>query len=248
MGSFVKDYFADLYQYTMKRAYDAALMEIARSLDRGGLCLDCGADDGKQLQALRTHCLMDNSQYVGIEWHRQSAARAKEQGLQIICGDLNEGLPFAEGKFRCVFALSVLEHLLFGCRFLQETFRVLEPGGRLVVLTPNLSAWFNVVLLAIGRMPSSGPHPDSIFLMNQITPVRFRECNSTTIEQQQPVDRHIVVFTYRTLKSYLRSMGFKILVSRGYGLYPFPAQVQNLFEQADPWHCHQMFFVCKKIG
>jgi hypothetical protein len=31
-----------------------------------------------------------------------------------------------------------------------------------------------------------------------------------------------------------------------YGLYPFPIFLQPLLEKLDPWHCHQMLFVCKR--
>lgn len=75
--------------------------------------------------------------------------------------DLNKKLPYDDQTFECVFALSVLEHLLMPCRFMSEIARVLKPGGKVVILTPNISTYFTAALLLLGRMPSSGPHPDS---------------------------------------------------------------------------------------
>jgi predicted SAM-dependent methyltransferase len=48
--------------------------------------------------------------------------------------------PFADRTFRYVFAEQLIEHLTFdqGQVFLRESRRVLEPGGRIRLATPNL--------------------------------------------------------------------------------------------------------------
>lgn len=50
-------------------------------------------------------------------------------------------LPYANGEFARALCLDVLEHLSFDeqPRALAELFRVLEPGGRLLVSVPNLA-------------------------------------------------------------------------------------------------------------
>ena len=45
-------------------------------------------------------------------------------------------LPFADGTFDAVVAAEITEHVPDPARFLAELFRVLRPGGRLVVTTP----------------------------------------------------------------------------------------------------------------
>lgn len=67
-----------------------------------------------------------------------------KKGLKVIRGDLNRGLPFKDESFDCIFGLSVLEHLINGCHFLKEANSLLTPGGHLILVTPNLSAWFNI--------------------------------------------------------------------------------------------------------
>ncbi|MBW2431093.1 MAG: methyltransferase domain-containing protein, partial [Deltaproteobacteria bacterium] len=184
--------------------------------------------------------------YFGIEWSSQSVARAKEKGLQVVRGDLNHNLPFDSGVFQCVFGLSVLEHLINGCNFLKEAQRVLKPKGHLIIVTPNLSAWFNVVLLAMGRMPSSGPHPDSEILLQKNNLIRSKKKTPLNLDGDNPSDRHMVVFTYRTLKNYLGMLGFQKITARTYGYYPFPKTLQGFFEKLDPWHCHQLLFDCER--
>jgi len=58
--------------------------------------------------------------------------------------------------------------------------------------------------------------------------------------------RHLVVFSYRVLKEYLKLIGFREVRGYGFGLYPFPNFMQPLLERIDPIHCHQMVFVARK--
>jgi SAM-dependent methyltransferase len=60
-------------------------------------------------------------------------------GIEFLRLDLDEPLPFADGAFDAVVSLEGIEHLLSPARCLAEFCRVLRPGGRLVVTTPNVN-------------------------------------------------------------------------------------------------------------
>jgi SAM-dependent methyltransferase len=47
-------------------------------------------------------------------------------------------LPFRDGTFDAVGSLTVLEHLDRPVAFLEEMVRIVKPGGRVVVATPNM--------------------------------------------------------------------------------------------------------------
>jgi ubiquinone/menaquinone biosynthesis C-methylase UbiE len=47
-------------------------------------------------------------------------------------------LPFSENEFDCVIIVDILEHLHDEKSFLHDIFRVLKPGGHLIVNVPNL--------------------------------------------------------------------------------------------------------------
>jgi SAM-dependent methyltransferase len=243
--SALQKYFIELYEHTKTRLYQDARRRIAASLSSGGYCLDCGAGGGHQLQYIKAFIDLPQKNYFGIEWGDQSLARAKQKGLQVVQGDLNRNLPFDSGVFQCVFGLSVLEHLVNGCNFLKEARRVLRPKGHFIIITPNLSAWFNVVLLAMGRMPSSGPHPDSEILLKKNNLVSSTKKKDLDLEGDTPSDRHLVVFTYKTLYDYMKLLGFRKIFACTYGYYPFPKVIQQLLEKLDPWHCHQLLFDCE---
>ena len=240
-------YFKTLYQRTMEESYNLALKKIANALMDGGYCLDCGAHGGSSFDRINKSIHLDKSRYHGIEWNETAVHQAQLRGLDVIQGDLNRKLPFGDGKFHCVFGLSVIEHLLNGCAFMQECHRVLENDGMLILLTPNISTYFTIALLLIGKMPSSGPHPDSNALLDNEEIYKVSNENLThDAESETPVHRHLVVFSYRVLRQYLSMIGFSEIEGYGFGLYPFPRFMQPVLERIDPYHCHQMVFVAKK--
>jgi SAM-dependent methyltransferase len=242
----IQQYFKRLYNRTMAEAYQFAEAEVAKSISNGGTCLDCGAHDGERFFNLEKHGAT-KSQYTGIEWHDDSASIARSRGLNVVAGDLNRRFPFPDESFDCVYGLSVLEHLLRPCHFMREATRCLRPGGTLVLLTPNISTFFTIALLLAGKMPSSGPHPDSDALLKgeELFKVSADSLH-TDAEAEAPVHRHLVVFSYKVLRRYLQLLELVDIRGRGYGLYPFPNFTQPLLERLDPFHCHQMVFVARK--
>jgi len=218
--SAIHDYLNTLYKDVMDRVYQKAKALLLEEFTPDALYLDCGAGNGSQYQRLASASSPPSpSNYFGIEWDFEGALKAKKRGLQLVRADLNRPLPFEDEVFECVFGLSVLEHLVNGCQFMKEVYRVLKSGGRMVLITPNLSEWFNVLLLIFGNMPSSGPHPDSSALVRKNTAVRFRDTGISHVEDAIPTDRHLVVFTYKALRYYLHSLGFNRVTAYTYGLY-----------------------------
>jgi SAM-dependent methyltransferase len=237
-------YFSGLYARTMREAYALAEDRIVTAIADGGQVLDCGAGGGHVADRLSIAA----DRYHGIDWSNDDTERARARGLQVVQGDLNQPLPYPDAHFRCVFGLSVLEHLLRPCRYLRECHRVLEPGGRLVILTPNIATYFTAFLVLAGRMPSSGPHPDSEALLASTGPVSNLVTTRTAfdVENDAPSHRHLVIFSYLALKRYLRMLGFRDITGHGFGVYPFPNAMQPMLERLDPYHAHQMVFVARK--
>ena len=243
----LQKYFKNLYQRTMHEAYSHAHKEIINSLKDGGDCLDCGASYGQKYQILKEAINFPQSSYFGVEWDEDLVLRAQERNINLVQGDLNKELRFPDNKFKCVFGLSVLEHLLNPCRYLKECYRVLKVDGSLVILTPNISTYFTALLILMGKMPSSGPYPDSDQLVRQEELFKVSAAGlQPDTETDKPVHRHLVVFSYRVLMSYCRMVGFKEVKGYGYGLYPFPNFMQPVLEKIDPYHCHQMVIVARK--
>jgi SAM-dependent methyltransferase len=82
----------------------------------------------------------------------ERVAEAIAQGFPATRLDLNDGLVFPDGAFDLVVMLEVIEHVVCAERALGEIWRVLSPGGRLLLSTPN-HAFYKSRLRALKGRP-----------------------------------------------------------------------------------------------
>lgn len=72
----------------------------------------------------------------GVDVSESNIARASKHSPECVVYD-GHHLPFEDGFFDAAGALNVLEHVEEPEEFLRELVRVVKPGGRLVVSSPN---------------------------------------------------------------------------------------------------------------
>jgi SAM-dependent methyltransferase len=65
---------------------------------------------------------------------------------------IGEHLPLVDGSFDCVILSEVIEHLEAPQVSIQEAARVLRPGGRLLVTTPNYRSLWPLMEWAVDRL------------------------------------------------------------------------------------------------
>ncbi len=92
-------------------------------------CLELAAGCGGGLLYLKAHRAPKET--IGIDHSHIAAWRSRQLGLDVRQGDAAR-LPFEEGRFDCVFCLDALNYFAVGPA-LQEAFRVLKPGGHLLL-------------------------------------------------------------------------------------------------------------------
>jgi len=82
---------------------------------------------------------------------RETLARLGVKPADLVQADIQE-LPFSDGRFDCVVAFSILEHLKKHAleRAAVEVARVLAPGGRFLVGCPAVHRAMNAAFDAIG--------------------------------------------------------------------------------------------------
>ena len=83
----------------------------------------------------------------------QEAAFGAEAPSGFACTQaIGEALPFPVGSFDCVLLSEVIEHLETPQVSIAEAVRVLKPGGRLLVTTPNYRSFWPLMEWAVDRL------------------------------------------------------------------------------------------------
>jgi 2-polyprenyl-3-methyl-5-hydroxy-6-metoxy-1,4-benzoquinol methylase len=124
--------------------YAAIERELA-SIDARGDVLDFGSGTGQLTLRLR-----DAARYrsvTGADLFPRASALPADIGW--IQADLNDPLPVQDRGFDLVVAAEVIEHLENPRAMCREIFRLLRPGGRLVLSTPNNESWRSLVALVV---------------------------------------------------------------------------------------------------
>lgn len=99
------------------------------------IILDSGCGDGYGAFLLSKYV----KKVIGIDLDRETISRARQNYSGNIRFDLYEGvrLPYEKSVFDIVTSFQVIEHVEDVDLYLREIKRVLKPGGRLFITTPN---------------------------------------------------------------------------------------------------------------
>ena len=133
------------------------------------------------------------------------------------------GLPFGDASFDVVVCMEVIEHVTETRQFAAELHRVLKPGGRLILSTPNLVGLWNRLGMVLGKGLKASP--SSFVRGNGLYPLSpWREggidgkrCSFDSIRYpEQPV--HVRFFTFESLRGFLGQTGFDVTTELGVGL------------------------------
>ena len=167
----------------------------------GRAVLDVGCGNGQLLYQLRARF----EQLVGIEYsaHRLQQARVNLEGLSFSAfqGSAEAMTEIASDSIDCVVSADTIEHVPDVYAAAAEMRRVLKPGGRLVINTPNVAFAKKRLMLLIGRFPSTSQPNEGLG-----SDVLFD-------------GGHLHYFTYRSLSLMLERAGFSIEQGVGYGKF-----------------------------
>jgi SAM-dependent methyltransferase len=141
-------------------------LEALGSIDRRGPMLDLGCGSGSFLAAVggggETRSLWGVD--IAMRWLLVARKRLDEEGLRrirLVCAEA-ERLPFRDRTFAAVVAGDVIEHVADQARTLAEAHRVLTPGGRLFLASPNrfsLAPEPHVGVMGVGFLPRAWMAP-----------------------------------------------------------------------------------------
>lgn len=159
----------------------------------GHRVVDLGCGSGQLLSDLSGQF----EQRIGLDVSRrrlEEMAMASTDGWDFREADLNGVFPLQDASADVVIANQVVEHIIDPVKFCQEIHRVLKPGGRCVITTPNIRYLKNIAHLLF-----SGYGP--------------RTAGGNTLDGAWD-DGHVHYFTHKDLHEIFQHAGFRQVSSQ----------------------------------
>jgi ubiquinone/menaquinone biosynthesis C-methylase UbiE len=140
------DLIAGLYNRSAQFSVPAKLVELL-ALPEDGSLLDAGGGTGRVTEAfsnmVRGRIIADPS--------RGMLRLASEKGLAAVCAPA-EKLPFASNTFDGIIMVDAFHHVNDQAETVRELWRVLSPGGRVVIIEPDISKFIVKVIAAVEKL------------------------------------------------------------------------------------------------
>ena len=192
---------------------------IVSMKSNGNNILDIGCNNGYMLYQFK-----DNyTNLIGLEYSSAQIERAHINlaGLNFLglVGSPEDMPQIESNSIDRIITADTIEHIPDVYAATEEMFRVLKPGGDLIINTPNIGFIKKRVLLMLGFFPSTsqpneGIGDDSMF-----------------------DGGHLHYFTYRSLKLVLERAGFQMVEKIAYGKFGFIQTIYpELLSSGLQWH------------
>ena len=166
---------------------------------QGGAVLDVGCGDGYLLFQLRSRY----QKLIGLEYSASRLADAERHladlPFQGVLGSAERMDALPDASLDCIVSADTIEHIPDVYAAASELFRVLRPGGSLVINTPNIASLKRRITLLLGRFPGTSQPNEGL--------------GSDLLFD----GGHLHYFTFRSLRLLLERAGFRIDREVGYG-------------------------------
>lgn len=174
----------------------------------GKAVLDVGCGNGYLLYQFRNSF----SRLIGLESSAERLSRAQTNlsghGFVPILGSAEDMHEIDSDSVDLIISADTIEHVPDVYRAINEMYRVLAPGGMLVINTPNIAFIKKRLLLCLGRFPATSQRNEGVG-------------DNLLFD-----GGHLHYFTFRSLGLVLRNAGFQLVRKMGYG--PFGV-LHNIF-------------------
>ncbi len=139
------DIVGPIYDQVFGRHTDHEIVELAQILP-GQSVLDVAGGTGRVSVLFREQ----QARVFLVDTAPGMLRKAREKGLRHLVLGESERLPYTAGTFDCVIMVDALHHVADQQITLQEMWRILAPGGKLLIEEPDLR-YLAVQLIRIGE-------------------------------------------------------------------------------------------------
>jgi len=212
--------------------------------------LDVGCSDGNL--TLEFAKILKAKNIYGLEYVNDYQTELRKKGIKCLQQDANLKWQYESNFFDFILSSQNIEHVHNTRLYLEECYRILKPGGQVVILTENLSSWINILALVFGWQPFSLIGIDGLAVGNPLhTEVdidrKLQQKNDFLEKAYQEsgisgVAGHVRVLAYRGLKDLMILTGFKNVKMYTTGYLPLKGALSDLMCRLDSRHGH--FLIC----
>jgi SAM-dependent methyltransferase len=196
--------------------------------------LDLGCDDGVWTSELGAQA--HSNELFGIEIVDAAAQLASKRGVVVKVADLSKDFPYDKDSMDIIHANQVIEHVPNIDHFMSSIYRVLKPGGQVIISTENGSSWCNIFAAIMGWQ---------IFSLTNVSIVSGGIGNPLALHKSsgsQSSWTHKTIFNYAGLRDLFGAYNFQFIEVKGAGYFPLPASLGSL----DVRHSHFLALSARK--
>ena len=189
------DYDARAYESVVpiQRYWQRRRYQVITTMAAGALrLLDVGCGSSR---------IIGSGRMVGLDIVLAKLRYARRYGNPLVHGSIFE-LPFKDSAFDCVICSEVIEHVPADDRVFSELERVLEPGGRLVLGTPDYDRWrWRAMEWLYGRLAPGGYADEHITHYSRSNLTAYLKARGFTIDAVEYVGGSEMIFSLRKATS-----------------------------------------------
>ncbi|KPA10802.1 methyltransferase domain protein [Candidatus Magnetomorum sp. HK-1] len=159
--------------------YDSVREDLVHLIpDAAYHVLDVGCANGGFGKTVRT--LRKDIHLTGVEINSIMASNAKPHYDKVICSTIEDIKFGSDQKFDHINCGDIIEHLIDPWQMLELFYKLLKPGGTMVISLPNAGHWTIVRDLAVGKFPYIPVGLQCITHVRWFTEISIREALDKT--------------------------------------------------------------------
>ena len=167
--------------------------------------LDVGCGAGRNSKAMAAH----GHTMTGVDLSEHAIARYRDAGYDGRVMDLQQRFELEDETFDLAFCSEVIEHVTDPSHLAAEMFRVVRPGGRLVLSTPNSAFWLYRLFGLFGRTVSDIQHPQHLQFFSQRSLLRVLRDAGFVIDRALGRNMYAIAPDLAPLRPLYRLTGFR---------------------------------------